>query len=169
MAFDFSREIAGSTSQITPSTPKRTPSRTSKCRATRAFSFLTNRQLPLPVSLRPAILPQNQDHRVNSDDTDILMRLAVMRFALSSSGFTKRRSARRRSGPIGVGVRFLDCRRNGCSTPHTSFLKPTSAWDNPLCPMDYRCRRGLYRMVPKGFIGNIRYNPPKKSESPRWR
>ena len=164
MTLDFSQEIAGSTSQITPSTPKRTPSRTSKCRATRAFSFLTNRQLPLPVSLRPAILPQNQDHRVNSDDTDILMR-----FALSSSGLTKRGSARRRSGPIGGAVRFLDCRRNGCLTPHTSFLKPTSAWDNPLCPMDYRCRRRLYRMVPKGLIGTIRYNPPKKSESPRWR
>ena len=31
----------------------------------------------------------------------------------------------------GAAVRFPDYRRNGCSTPHTSFLTPTSRWDSP--------------------------------------
>ena len=53
LTLDFSREMAGSAAQNTLSTPKHTPSRTTKSRETRAFSFLTNRIMPLPVSLRP--------------------------------------------------------------------------------------------------------------------
>ena len=138
--------------------------------ATRAFSFLTNQQLRLPVSLRPAILPQNQDRRVNSDDTDILMRLAVMRFALSRQRLHQasfREAAIK--GPIGGAVRFLDCRINGCSTPHTSFPEANERLRLPVVPNGLPLSKGIVSNRAERLYRQHSIQSPKKSESPRWR